>query len=514
MTTDTTNTTTIIETDGSEVTVTMKNTNSELITTSGVTWFIDGFPLWGPLSTNLKPAQKALVEKLYQGRLVVTDGITHYLFCAGIGAWSQLYSEVAGYELLDMTGINAPVNYSKALKWAYALAEQTSFPMGMVQPSVCIGTFRLRFVCEYASDGPIVYFFPHERVIDNGGKDPIYDRIFTFVTSPITFPNPVVIPTRVEIDADDEIITKILLPLRYDQKLDFLWRIGKAVIDRVTNPSVIVFFGREGHEGKTKLAEAITRILSNAVVWVNEDLFGSKSVWPNADMVMNLCQKRILICDECKIEDGFSYNNIKRWTSEAPITMEGRTGYLSQTAIVISNHIPFYEKSAVNNSIGRRLVVYHMKKNLNKFKPLDRSEITNQIAIKFISYAISVAIAFEYPPVSLPIALYTVFRKNVNKMTAGLVYDVASSRSDMIAATCAMAMRCGITARKLCSAFAAMSPSLVTFPEPGCPYINSIRKRGINLTEHGIEVINKRRTANKGVIDLQSLLERGMLVDY
>lgn len=38
---------------------------------------------------------------------------------------------------------------------------------------------------------------------------------------------------------------------------------------------------------------------------VDGDLFGSKSLWPNADIVMNLCQKRILICDECKIDEGF-----------------------------------------------------------------------------------------------------------------------------------------------------------------------------------------------------------------
>ena len=514
MANNTTSTTKIKRTDGSETTITMVNSNTEMTINSGVMSFIDGFPLWGPLSNRLKPAQMALIEKLYKDRLVVTDGITHYLFCAGVGSWSQLYSEVAGYELLEMTGINAPVNYSKALKWAYALAERVSFPISRVHTSICIGTFRLMFVTEYTERTLIVHFFPHAAVIDSGGLDRMYERIFTFVTSPITFPNPVTIPTRVVIDSDDEIISKILLPLRYDQKLDFLWRIGKAVIDRVTNPSVIVFFGKEGHEGKTKLAEAITRILSNAVVWVNEDLFGSDSKWPNADTVMTLCQKRILICDECKIKDGFSYNNIKKWTSEAPVTMEGRTGYLSQTAIIISNDIPFYEKAAVNNSIGRRLVIYHMKKNLKKFKPLDRSEITNQVAIRFISYAISIATAFENAPVSLPIALYTVFRKNVNKITAGLIYDVATSRSDAVAATCGMAMRCGVAPRRLCSAFAAISPSLVTFPEYGCPYVKSIRTRGIALTEHGVDIINKWRTANKGIIDLQAMLERGVLFDF
>jgi len=42
--------------------------------------------------------------------------------------------------------------------------------------------------------------------------------------------------------------------------------------------------------------------------------------------------------------------------------MRGRTGYLAHTAIVISNHISPFEKTAVNNSIGRRLMIYDMRK--------------------------------------------------------------------------------------------------------------------------------------------------------
>lgn len=499
---------------GSGVEVTVRNVNTEMSSISGVSCYMDGFPMWGPLANRLRPAQMALAKKIYSNRLVVTDGITYYLYCEGIGSWSQLYSEVSGYELLDMTGINAPVNYSKALKWVYPLVSRIAISMSRIVPSVCMGTFRLIFMCEYAETGPIVSYYPHWPVIENKGFDPMYNRIFSFVTCPIMFPNPVMIPSRVEVDADDEIISRILLPLRYDQKLDFMWRLGKAIIDKVTNPSVMVFFGRDGHEGKTKLADSISRMLSSAIEWVSEDLFGSESKWPKADVIMTLCEKRILICDECKIENGFSYNNIKRWTSEAPITMEGRTGYLSQSAIIISNHIPFYEKSAVNNSIGRRLVIYHMKKNLKKFVPVERSEITNVVSLKFISYAISIANAFRDPPTSLAIALYTVFRKNINKITAGLVHDVASSRSDSVSATCVMAIRCGVAPRKLCSVFSTMSPALVTYPEPGCPYINSIRVRHVSLTSHGKEVVDRTKSANKKVIDLQAMLERGMTFGY
>ena len=502
----------ITDMDSSVVTITDGPENPEMSEVDGVTWYRDDFPFYGPLANRLSAPKRALVENLYPRRAVVTDGITYYLYCEGVASWSQLYSRVAANELLEITGINAPVNYANPLGWVYAMAKRIAFPIACIQPSVCIGTFRLLFLCEYEEDGPTVHFRPHWPVIPRGEQDAMYDRILSFVTSPIILPNPSPIPYKVVIDFMDPIIQKILAPLRYDQKLDFLWRLGKALIDKVENPSVIVFYGRDGHEGKSELAKNISRIFADAVTWVTEDLFGKESKWPKADAVMELCQYRILVCDECKINDGFSYNNIKRWTSEAPITSEGRTGYLCQTGIIVSNFVPFYEKAAVNNSIGRRLVIYHMTKKMSKYKALRRHEITSMVALKFIGLCIAIASAHVSPPVSLPMALYSVFRKNVNRITAGLVYDIGASREECGPATSAMAIRCGVTVEKLCSAFEAMSPSLVTKPKMGLPYINSIRTTRMTLTAHGNEVVDKIRGSEKRRYDLQSVLESGIAV--
>ncbi|EON69083.1 hypothetical protein W97_08396 [Coniosporium apollinis CBS 100218] len=120
-----------------------------------------------------------------------------------------------------------------------------------------------------------------------------------------------------------------------------MWRIGKALTDPVKSPPVMVFYGATGHEGKSMLATNITRILGDAVRWLSKDLFGFKGARPEADMA--LCEKRILVCDECKPKDRFSYNNIKRWTSEALIAMKELVGYLCQSAIIVTNEIPLYE---------------------------------------------------------------------------------------------------------------------------------------------------------------------------
>lgn len=497
---------------GDRMAITYGVPNLELKEEDGVVSFRDDFPCYGPLSTRLKPMHKNLIENVFPRKAVVTDGTTYFLYCEGTGSWAQLYSGTAASELLDITGINAPVNYAKALGWAYALLKRIAFPIRRVFPSVCIGTYRFMFACVWEEGSFTVHFRPHWPVIDNKGIDPMYNRIYSFVVSPILFPNPVECPYMVRFDWEDEIINKILLPLRYDQRPDFLWRVGKAIINPTKSPSVIVFYGRYGHEGKTELAKMVTRLLSDSVEWVSEDLFGSKSTWPHPDTVMKLCEKRILICDECKIDDGFNYDHIKKWTSEAPYTDQGMTSYLSQTAIVISNHLPFFQKAAVNNSIGRRLVIYHFTRKMTSFKPVDRSEITNRVALRFIALALATAEAHEYPPVSLPTALYTIFRKNVNKITAGLVYDVASSREESIAGTCAMALRCGVPASVLCSAFHAMSPALVEMNEIGCPYVRSLRVKNVTLTPHGIGYVEKREQANVPKYDLEKMLEHGMIL--
>lgn len=70
------------------------------------------------------------------------------------------------------------------------------------------------------------------------------------------------------------------------------------------------------------------------------------------DPPVTLCEKRLLICDECWIEYGFAYNSIRRWTSEAPISMNGLTGYLCQTSVIVSHHIPLNDMPGSTTASG------------------------------------------------------------------------------------------------------------------------------------------------------------------
>ena len=77
------------------------------------------------------------------------------------------------------------------------------------------------------------------------------------------------------------------------------------------------------------------------------------------------------------------YNDIKRWTFNSLIFSRTSTSLLSYTIVALSNKIPFYSKGSTNNSIGRRLVVYYIKKEMGKLVTM--SIITNQILLMFIA---------------------------------------------------------------------------------------------------------------------------------
>ncbi|KAF3401102.1 Bifunctional solanapyrone synthase [Talaromyces pinophilus] len=121
----------------------------------------------------------------------------------------------------------------------------------------------------------------------------------------------------------------------------------------------------------------------------------------------------------------------------------------------------FYEKGSISRSIGRRLVIYDLRKYLGNEKGLPDSVITNKVRIMFTSMCLAASQAYDEPPTHIATTLYTFFRKNINKITAGLSYDPACTELETIKSTSVMAITCWVSTDQLCSAFSSMSPRLV-----------------------------------------------------
>ncbi|KAG5956619.1 hypothetical protein E4U56_006493 [Claviceps arundinis] len=173
-----------------------------------------------------------------------------------------------------------------------------------------------------------------------------------------------------------------------------------------------------------------SRIFGTAAKWTVTDLIGKGTKWPDAETVMELAEKRLIICDECDTEDDFNYNNIKRLTSNAPVQSKGVSGELSQTIIGITNKLGFCKTAAINDSIGGRLVIYRMNKSMGRIEPFPKEALTSLVRMQFISLALSVADCYSKSPMSLEMALETEFRKSPGAVQDGNRCHGDESRGD------------------------------------------------------------------------------------
>ncbi|KAF1910996.1 hypothetical protein BDU57DRAFT_543616 [Ampelomyces quisqualis] len=188
--------------------------------------------------------------------------------------------------------------------------------------------------------------------------------------------------------------------------------LGEALIEQEDGKSIIVLYGWFGSEGKNKLAEMLTSLILDATIrdlsLVPEEVFGLRRVQLQGVVLVQQHQG----------------NHIG-----SPVTLEdGSIALLLGTAFILTNHLPLSEKAAINDSIGRKIVIYHMDKPMCSRQPVQPYEIDNIAVVKLVSLAISV---FNSNPrvryILAAVALYTFFRRNVDKITAGLIYDPTSN---------------------------------------------------------------------------------------
>ncbi|RYP85484.1 hypothetical protein DL770_005042 [Monosporascus sp. CRB-9-2] len=335
-------------------------------------------------------------------------------------------------ELLAVGNINAPVNSEKALSKTYPLLKRIAYPIAKLDRSVCVGIWRLTFSVEYGKEGPTVYYSQHKEVIQNPNR-PQHARMYTSVTSPVTMPYPFASPVKVPVSSTTG-----------------------------------------GHEGKTTLAKNLMMLLAGAVMWSNDDLVGHKSKWPSADLVMKMCEKRVLTCDECEIEDGFSYQHVKRWTSNGPRLARRQNGLLVADLDSGLQQDPVLreDRRQQQHREEARDIWHEEGPGLGEARRVvDRSEITNSAILKFLFLFLCLACGNAYwsTPTSPAIVMYTMFRKSINGITAGIGYDVTSNREQSTVATAMVAVRCRVKPTILCNAMKAISSEMIMTRRTGCP---------------------------------------------
>ncbi|KAI1291214.1 hypothetical protein F5Y03DRAFT_400885 [Xylaria venustula] len=147
-----------------------------------------------------------------------------------------------------------------------------------------------------------------------------------------------------------------------------------------------------------------------------------------------------------------------------------------------------------------------MRKDLGKEAPVDRSEINNAVILRFMSLCLACGNAFTSTPTSPAIAMYTMFRKSINNITAGIGYSVTSTREESVACTSMIAVRCRVKLEVLCKAIKSISSEMVITPTHGMSYIRNLRPIAkLTLTNHGMELMMANKV--KATYDIERLKE-------
>lgn len=93
-----------------------------------------------------------------------------------------------------------------------------------------------------------------------------------------------------------------------------------------------------------------------------------------------------------------------------------------------------------------------MHKFIGDSKPVEKHIFSNVAKLKFLSMCLRVVDTYDDPLTFRPIAIFTLLRKDFNKIIAGLVYDTDSTFEQSLGAVSVRAIRCGLSTGKLYSA--------------------------------------------------------------
>ncbi|KAF4415886.1 hypothetical protein FACUT_13019 [Fusarium acutatum] len=183
---------------------------SELIRRHGVVEMYDGFPMWGELSTLPSAGERDLIEKLSKDKLVVANGVI-----STCGPGCERPGQPRGALGLGVQEGRDSRRQDRAQR--------------------LLRTTRLKYRVEYNKDKCIMTNQLHDQIVSSNNDSNKNIAKHTYV---VIIPAPAIRPVRVELDFMDPIIERFFAPSRSDQKVDMLWRVGKALSAFILTDSI------------------------------------------------------------------------------------------------------------------------------------------------------------------------------------------------------------------------------------------------------------------------------------
>lgn len=428
----------------------------------------DDFPFCGALTKELDKEYSELLILATTKNRVATYANGTYIYVPRMGYWTHIRSQNAMKYIAELMELKyVSVNFDIAADPYVSFLESIAKPCNLFPRSICIGTWRLAislgstFMKLNAISGVAGNYSPREPFFNS--------RISGMTINPISIriiPNMYLLDTK---SKAEEILGNVLTE---EQLRVLMWVIGNGLIDPVDRPKSVYLYGNGG-DGKSVTINTIINNLPGCVFPLSTDYVGNDKPMKESDVSQAL-SARFITHGDVELKNGKINSTFwKTITGGDTIRVSGGQGKLKCTGIFASNQIWFNPSFSKKEWFTRRTIVLVMNKPPKGVEPPPESYTEEEI-YRFIMNCVATRLQYDTPPITLKMALITMFGSAIGYATVGIELDENANIMQCIVATWYISLSSGTDKDTMLGCIYTMNPDLLWI-EDGIP----IALRGI-----------------------------------
>jgi energy-coupling factor transporter ATP-binding protein EcfA2 len=257
---------------------------------------------WGKPFVAYKGAERfKAVDELYMKGLFALVNGERYMFVDTLNYWCNLAAKIAMLRLCGLMDIkNATVNYPDATVGynEYIIKRCDANEATALPVSICVGTMRLE-----------VTMIPEKKMLVFSESRTVIDRTGKIGSVPDIVYQACVMPIRSTIRPTDYIFPGKCMLLGHMAQLypdprdmvTVLWHIGNCILDPVSNPKSIMFYG-PGGSGKSTILRIIANILGSCCGLLPDGCLTSKNEGMPVSVSSVIASNRMAVCYDVALD--------------------------------------------------------------------------------------------------------------------------------------------------------------------------------------------------------------------
>jgi hypothetical protein len=416
--------------------------------------FKDDFPLSGPLLEAMGPRYKVIGEMAMKRGEIASFNNGIYMYITPLGYWTHIHSSSARREIADRVDMeNVSVNYDIASIPFVTYAERVARIAYDAPKSVCIGTWRC--IVKMDSEHNLT-FQPLGGLIDYTKDSIISIRVSGICIMPVQISY---IPMKYTIPVISPAEVVLANVLDQEQLQVLRWIVGNGLVDPVNHPRILYLYG-SGGDGKSATINTLIANLKGCISPLSKD-YPAKDIETTPEDMDKLISSRFVTYGDVVLKDNQINSGFwRKMTGGDTTKVSSGQGKILTTGIFASNYIWYPGKTMLKRWFTRRTIALVMRSPPEGCSPPPNNYTDDDIYF-FVMNCIKTRLSYHDPPISIKIALVTIFGHKVAVATRGIVFSNLATDMGAIAATYSICCAALIDYDTIVDLVGSMSRSLV-----------------------------------------------------